>query len=68
MCLARGGNMVLAIEVKDRDLTLADVRGSTRKARASINPLRNLLFAAPGIRKDERHAVQHSMETVWASG
>ncbi len=34
MCIDSNGNIVLAIEVKDRALTLSDVRSSTQKARA----------------------------------
>ncbi len=68
MCLDDSGNMVLAIEVKDRALTLADVRASTQKARASTDPLSNLLFAAPSIRDDEQDAVHENIETAWASG
>ena len=54
----------LAPRVKDRALTLADVRGSTRKARLSSDPLSNLLFAAPNIRKDERDAIRENMEAA----
>ncbi len=45
MCQDSNGNMILAIEVKDRALTLTDVRRSMQKARASADPLSNLLFA-----------------------
>ena len=68
MCLDDSCNMVLAIEVKDRALTLADVRSSTQKARASKDPLSNLLFAAPSVRDDERDEIRENMETAWASG
>lgn len=68
MCLDGNGNMLLAIEVKDRALTLADIKGSTQKARASTDPLSNLLFAAPSIRDDEQDIVRKNMETAWASG
>ena len=68
MCRDGGGRLVLAIEVKDRALTLADVRDSARKARASTDPLSNLLFAAPDIREDERGEIRGNMETAWASG
>ncbi len=68
MCFDDNGRMILAIEVKDRALTLADVRDSTRKARAAINPLSNLLFASPSIQEDERDAIGENIETAWASG
>ncbi|MCY3878976.1 MAG: restriction endonuclease, SacI family [Rhodobacteraceae bacterium] len=68
ICLDDDGKTVLAIEVKDRALTLADVRSSTRKARASSDPLSNLLFATPSVREDELGAIRQNMETAWASG
>ncbi len=68
VCLDNNGEMVLAVEVKDRALTLADVRSSTRKARASNDPLRSLLFAAPHIQEDEQNAIRENMEAAWASG
>ena len=68
MCLNETGKIVYAIEVKDRTLTLSDVRSSTGKARALTDPLENLLFVAPGIRNDEKEAVHASIETAWVSG
>ena len=68
ICMDPNGNMMLAIEVKDRALTLADVRGSTQKARASTDLLSNLLFASPSIRDDEQDAIRENMEMAWASG
>ena len=68
MCLDDGGNMVLAVEVKDRALTLADIRGSTTKVRASNDPLSNLLFAAPSIRADQEDAIRQNIDSAWASG
>ena len=68
MCLADDGSMVLAVEVKDRALTLADVRSSTGKARAATDPLRTLLFATPSVRDDELNAIHENIEEAWASG
>ncbi len=39
MCLNETGKVVYVIEVKDRTLTLSDVRSSTGKARALTDPL-----------------------------
>ena len=68
MCMDGDGEMVLAVEVKDRALTLADVRGSTSKAKASTETLGNLLFATPSIRNDELDAIREIIETTWESG
>ena len=68
MCYDETDNMVLAVEVKDRDLTLSDVRSSTRKVRESDDTLSNLLFATPGIRDQESSKIHESMTAAWASG
>ena len=68
MCQDCNGNTLLAIEVKDRALTLADVRTSMQKTRASADPLSNLLFASPSIRTDERDDIRESIDAAWASG
>jgi len=44
MCYDENDQMVLAVEVKDRTLTLADVRTSTRKERESDPALSDLLL------------------------
>ncbi len=68
MCMDSNGNIILAVEVKDRALTLSDVRNSTQKARTSADPFSNLLFASPRIREDERDSIRKNIETAWASG
>ena len=67
-CMDENGNTVLAIEVKDRALTLADVRSSTQKARTFHDPLSNLLFVTSSIRDDDREEIRQNVETAWASG
>lgn len=68
MCYAEDGSLVLAVEVKDQRLTLADVRSSVRKAQQSDTTLRSLLFAVPGLREAERTPIADSMEKAWAAG
>ncbi len=68
MCFDNSGSLVMVVEVKDRFLTVADVRSSTGKARTSTEPFSSLLFATPGIQGDERGEIRHNMETAWASG
>ena len=67
-CFNSNGDIVLAVEVKDRALTLSDVRSSTRKARESSESLSNLLFATGGIRDRERSQIHESVAAAWASG
>lgn len=68
MCYDKEGDMVLAVEVKDRELTLADVRASTRKARESDAALANLLFATPGVRGQDSSEIHESATSAWAAG
>ncbi len=65
MCYDEDDRMVLAVEVKDRALTLADVRSSTRKAREAPVALTNLLFAVPGIGES---AAITAAKGEWAAG
>lgn len=68
MCLDSSGNIILAIEVKDRALTLADVRSATMKAETPVDSLRNLLFVSQGIRSDERDIIFENIKIAWAAG
>ena len=68
MCYGPDGDMVLAVEVKDRELTLSDVRSSTRKARETDAALTSLLFATPGVKRQDDEAIRESAATTWASG
>ena len=47
---------------------MADVRSSMQKARASADPLSNLLFASPGIEADEQDSIRENIDAAWASG
>lgn len=65
-CLDAEGNVVLAVEVKERDLTLMDVKSGILKARrASIS---GYLFNAPRTRKSEASDVDELIERSWSAG
>lgn len=68
MCHAEDGKILLAIEVKDRELTLTDTDASIRKSRQSGDSLSNLLFAAPRIRQHDRESIETSIQSAWATG
>ena len=68
VCFDDNDQMVLAVEVKDRELTLADVRSSTRKAREADAALTNLLFTTPGIKHQDRANIDESVAATWAAG
>lgn len=68
MCYAEDGTLILAVEVKDRRLTLADVRSSERKVLQADPALKGLLFAVPGLQESEREPIADKMKEAWASG
>ena len=62
------GELCLVVEVKDQDLTLADVRASTRKTKESEAGLSNLPVAVPSVRKQDRKDVEALSPRNWAAG
>src|SRR5437899_6026522 len=54
-CLDKAGKLILAIEVKDRIVSLADVEGTLHKSRQ--RRLTEILFTAKGIRTDDKQAI-----------
>lgn len=66
MCYGPDGQLRLAVEVKDRDLTLVDVEATLGKARNS--GLANVVLAAPGIRRQDRDAARARLADEWARG
>jgi hypothetical protein len=65
-CRDAQGALRLAIEVKDRNLTLTDVKSGVKKSRkASIS---ELLFNAPKITLAESNEIEELFEKTWASG
>lgn len=65
-CYGANGDLRLAIEVKERDITLTDVRAAVKKARKSS--LTELLFSAPAFDPNEESEIQELFERTWASG
>ena len=65
-CIGADGNIKLVIEVKERNLTLADVRDTIRKARKVS--IKELLFNAPGTAPVEDQEVENLFAKTWASG
>lgn len=68
MCYGRDRDLSLVVEVKDRDLTIADVRDSARKVREEGGHLSSLLFAVPGIKRSESEKLESMLLRTWASG
>jgi hypothetical protein len=65
-CLDENGEIKLIVEVKERNLSLNDVRSSILKARKIT--LKELLFNAPGINVSEEKQITELMARTWASG
>jgi len=68
MCYAADDSLIMVVEVKDRNLTLTDVRSSTRKAQQADERFSSFLFTSPGIVPSEKAEIEESMERAWASG
>ena len=68
MCYNKQGHIILAIEVKDQNLTMADLRTSITKTREAGGQLSNLLFAVPGVREADRRDVDAAVRNAWAAG
>ena len=65
-CIGGDGKPKLAIEVKERNVTLADVRSAVLKARKVS--LRELLFNAPDTNPSEQEEIIDLFSKTWASG
>lgn len=65
-CYGPDGALRLAVEVKDRDLTMVDLDATLAKARN--NALANVMFTAPGIRQQDEDEVRTRVADEWARG
>ncbi len=64
-CVNAEGKVVLAVEVKDRMLTLADIQGTLRKSRKRA--IRDILFTCPAVRNEEKPAVDQFVAQAFAT-
>ena len=65
-CVNTDGKVVLAVEVKDRTLTLTDLEGTLRKCRQ--RKIQDIFFTAPGIKSDEQTILDERIARAFASG
>jgi hypothetical protein len=65
-CLGEDGELKLIIEVKERNLTLTDVRSAISKAREVS--LRELLLNSPGLNPIEAKEIADLISKTWAAG
>lgn len=65
-CFDSDGNLKLAIEVKERNLTLIDVKSAIQKARKAT--IQEFLFDSPKIHPNDSEDIAELFEKTWASG
>jgi len=65
-CVNAQGEVVLAIEVKERTLTLTDVEGTLRKCRR--RKIKDIFFAAPRVKNKEQSPIDERIARAFASG
>jgi hypothetical protein len=65
-CLDEAGKVVLAVEVKDRALTLADVEGTIAKTRR--REIQEVFFAAPKVNPADVDKIRSRLNTAFAAG
>jgi SacI restriction endonuclease len=65
-CVDESGAIVIAVEVKDRALKLADVEGTITKTRH--REIRDVFFTAPKIDALEKAQIDSRIETAFAGG
>lgn len=65
-CVDAEGKVLLAVEVKERTLTLTDVEGTLRKCRQ--RKIKDIFFAAPGVQEDDQSALDERIERAFMSG
>jgi len=65
-CVNADGKVVLAVEVKDRTLTLADVEGTLRKSRQ--RQIKDIFFTTTAAEREGTPAVQDRITKAFAGG
>ncbi len=65
-CLDANNRLILAVEVKDRTLTLADVEGTLHKSRQ--RQITEILFTAHGVRAEDKVAVGEHVAKAFSAG
>jgi hypothetical protein len=65
-CVDKAGKVVLAVEVKDRALTLADVEGTITKTRN--REIQEVFFTAPEVSAADADKINARLDTAFAAG
>lgn len=65
-CVSEEGKVVLAVEVKERTLTLTDLEGTLRKGRQ--RKIKDIFFSTPGVKESDKRAIEERIKSAFASG
>lgn len=65
-CVNGESKVLLAVEVKDRRLTLIDVEGTLRKCRQ--RKIKDIFFSTPGVRPDDQSSLNERIARAFTSG
>jgi hypothetical protein len=65
-CVNEDGEVIIAVEVKDRALKLADVEGTITKTRN--RDIREVFFTAPKLEKSDENQINTRIQTAFAGG
>jgi hypothetical protein len=65
-CLDKAGKLILAVEIKDRTVALADVEGTLHKSRK--RQITEILFTAKGTRAEEKQAIDDRISRAFTAG
>jgi len=65
-CLDAEGRVVLAVEVKERNLTLTDLEGTLQKCRQL--DVKDIFFTAQGVKVEDQNGINKRISSAFASG
>ena len=65
-CLDKTGKLILAVEVKDRTVALADVEGTLHKSRQ--RQITEILFTAKGTSREDKQAIDDRIGRAFTAG
>jgi hypothetical protein len=65
-CIDAEGKVVMAVEVKERTLTLTDVEGTLRKSRE--RKIKDIFFATPKVKEDEQSTLDERIASAFTGG
>jgi hypothetical protein len=65
-CVDSLGKVVIAVEIKERSLTLTDLEGTLHKCRQL--DIKDIFFTAQGVKKEDQTSINERISSAFASG